>query len=61
MKQKQKPCSEVDRARFTIHNTISAPNVSPPPFTASTCGEQRQLALERRDVNTSDQEPLTPL
>ena len=22
-------CSEVDRARFTIHNTISAPNVSP--------------------------------
>ena len=57
-------CSEVDRARFTIHNTISAPNVSPhvpPPFTASTCGEQRQLALERRDVNTSDQELLTPL
>ena len=50
------PRSEVDRARFTIHNTISAPNVSPhvpPPFTASTCGEQRQLALERRDVNTS--------
>ena len=56
-------CSEVDRARFTIHNTISAPNVSPhvpPPFTASTRGEQRQLALERRDVNTSDQELLTP-
>ena len=36
-------CSEVDRARFTIHNTISAPNVSPhvpPPFTASTCGSR---------------------
>ena len=45
------------------YNTISAPNVSPhvpPPLTASTCGEQRQLALERRDVNTSDQELLTP-
>ena len=30
-------CSAVDRARFTIHKTISAPNVSPhvpPPFTA---------------------------
>ena len=34
--------------------------MSPPPFTASTRGEQRQLALERRDVNTSDQELLTP-
>ena len=31
-----------------------------PPFTAFTRGEQRQLALERRDVNTSDQELLTP-
>ena len=31
-----------------------------PPFTASTRGEQRQLALERRDVNTSDQELLIP-
>ena len=31
-----------------------------PPLTASTCGEQRQLALECRDVNTSDQELLTP-
>ena len=32
-----------------------------PPFTAAfTRGEQRQLALERRDVNTSDQELLTP-
>ena len=42
-------CSAVDRAKFTIHKTISAPNVSPhgpPPFTASTRGEQRQLALE---------------
>ena len=55
--------SAVDRARFTIHKTTSAPNVSPhvSPFTASTRGEQSQLALERRDVNTSDQEPLTPL
>ena len=45
------------------YNTISAPNVSPhvpPPLTASTCGEQRQLALECRDVNTSDLELLTP-
>ena len=31
-----------------------------PPFAASTRGEQHQLALERRDVNTSDQELLTP-
>ena len=31
-----------------------------PPFTASTRGEQRQLALELWDVNTSDQELLTP-
>ena len=56
-------CSAVDRLRFKIHKTISAPNVSPhapPPFTASTRGEQRQLALKRRDVNTSDQELLTP-
>ena len=42
-------CSAVDRARFTIHKTISAPNVSPhvpPPFTASTRGEPHQLVLE---------------
>ena len=31
-----------------------------PPFTASTRGEQRQLALELWDVNTSDEELLTP-
>ena len=57
-------CRAVDREKFTIHYTISTPNVSPhvlpPPSPASTCGEQHQLALEHRDVNTSDQELLTP-
>ena len=32
----------------------ASPHVLPPPFTASTRGEQRQLALERRNANTSD-------
>ena len=32
----------------------ASPHVPPPPFTASTRGEQRQLALERRNANTSD-------
>ena len=34
--------------------------MSPPPSPPSPRGEQRQLALECRDVNTSDQELLTP-
>ena len=62
-KTRRPMCSAVDHAKFTIHKTISAPNVAPhvsPPLTASTRGEQRQLALECRDVNTSDRKLLTP-
>ena len=40
-------------------NNVSPHVLSPPPFTAYT-GEQLQLALEVRDVKTSDRELLTP-
>ena len=40
-------------------NNVSPHVLSPPPFTAYT-GEQLQLALERRNANTSTKELLTP-